>query len=539
MPLNVSSLKLKRQIIILIFFAMAIFSGTYEIGQTALSIHPQVWVTTGLERIQQNQDVGLESDIKLFAARGEYESFQIGVKAPQGGLTNVNVSVTDLSGTNNGVISKSNFTLYRQHYIAVNNSSPQEEGSPNPPLGTGLYPDALIPFVHPETKLELKGSEYDAVPFKLDAGKNQPIWVDVFIPRNAQPGEYNGTYTVSSDQGKFTGDIFLKVWNFQLPLKPSLKSSFLVWEERSKNKSAFVELLKHKIMPATDINPSIQRELIDSWGLNSLKLPFFSGADFHNGKMEAAPSVDEIKKQKAKNQPDLFQYVYSVDEIDRWPQLQEPLKLWSQNIKKAGVKHMAVMTPVSGLYENDFFDGQPAVDIWVVLPKMYEAAQSRVSEAMKNGCEVWFYTAFAEDAHSPKWLIDFAPINFRIPHGFINQSLGLSGLFYWRVDLWKGNPWKEEQTVFEDKRYYPGEGILVYPGQELGIEGIVPSIRLKWIRDGVEDYEYIQTLKNLGREDIALSISRSIAYDWKNWTKEPQKLEEARQKLALEIEKAS
>jgi Domain of unknown function (DUF4091) len=516
-----------------IFFCLSMITK----ANTLDSNSNHVWVSPSLERIKIDQSASNETRIKLFAARGEYESFQIGIKAPEGKFTNTKVFVSDLSGANNQVISKSNITLYREHYVRVSQSSPRETISYNSPLSPGLYADALIPFVAADTQKDLTGVEFDAVPFNLDAGSVQPIWVDVFVPRNTQPGQYSGTYTVTSDQEEFTGEISLKVWNFELPLKPYLKSSFLVWDQPSKN--IFVELLKHRIMPGGNIDPSLQRELIDNWGLNSLRLPYFSGANYTNCNMGLAPSTEEIKTNVAKNQPDLLQYIYSVDEIDKCSNLVDPLKKWAKNIKQAGVKHFVAMTPTPEIYEDSSFGDDPAVDIWAVLPKMYEESRKQINDVLSKGSKVWFYNDLALDNYSPKWLIDYPPINFRIPHGFINQSLGLSGVLYWRVDFWQGNPWKDEQRLIQDNKYYPGEGMLVYPGQQVGIKGVVPSMRLKWIRDGVEDYEYIEILKRNGRKDLALQIAGSVGSDWKNWTRDANTLQDARQKLAMEIEKIS
>jgi hypothetical protein len=60
-------------------------------------------------------------------------------------------------------------------------------------------------------------------------------------------------------------------------------------------------------------------------------------------------------------------------------------------------------------------------------------------------------------------------------------------------------------------------------------------MRLKWLRDGVEDYDYVQILKNLGREDLALKISRSVGPDWTNWTRDHAALYTARQQLGEAI----
>ena len=64
----------------------------------------------------------------------------------------------------------------------------------------------------------------------------------------------------------------------------------------------------------------------------------------------------------------------------------------------------------------------------------------------------------------------------------------------------------------------PGEGWLTYPGAEVGSDSLVPSIRLKWVRKSVEDYEYVEILKKLHRGDWALSLVRSVAADWTHWS---------------------
>ncbi len=38
------------------------------------------------------------------------------------------------------------------------------------------------------------------MPFDVKAGNNQPIWVDLLVPRTTAAGHYSGTYTVTSNQ---------------------------------------------------------------------------------------------------------------------------------------------------------------------------------------------------------------------------------------------------------------------------------------------------------------------------------------------------
>ncbi len=526
-------------IIFILLLGTTILFSTYRLKAVsqASSDNLVTWASSSLTRIGLTDPSGSTKSAQLFAARGEYESFQIGVRASQSNLTNVNVFVSDLRSSASQLIPQSNISLYREHYVPVSKSSPVKQGSPNSPLPPGLYPDALIPFANSETGLDITGAQLDAVPFDLKVGNNQPIWVDVFVPRNTQAGEYKGTYTVTSDQGELNGDISLKVWDFELPVKPSLNSEFGLYDIKDKN--SMEEMLKHKIMPGAKFNQADQRDLIDTWGLKSSRLPFWSGANYENRTMSSPPSVDEIKSVADQFESDIFLYTRFADEIDGSPELIEPIKQWARNFHEAGVSTAIAMSPIPELYDDGSGTGRSAVDTWILRPKDYDESSGRVSEVIKKGDMAWFYTALAADDYSPKWLIDFEPINFRIPHGFINQSLGLTGVLYWRVDDWSGDPWKDEQALLLQDKYFPGEGMLVYPGEKVGVEGVVPSMRLKWIRDGVEDYEYIQILKNLGRSDSALEISRKAGQNWTNWTRDIEVLGAARQQLGEEIEKFS
>ena len=514
----------------LVVFSFIILSITIGTKKSS-SATPHVWVKNSMERVMLQDTPEDLSNIHLYAARGEYESFQIVINAPQDDFAVTNVEISNLTGYSDRLIPQSDIILYREHYVNVTKPSPTWSGTTVQPQGKGWYPDGLIPFIDPQTGSDLVDAELDAIPFKLKKGTNQPIWVDIFIRRNTPPGDYQGTYHVITEQGEVTGKILLTVWNFELPIKPSLKSAFLSWEQQDKN--TLIELLKHRVMPVATIEPEDERELIDQWGLSSVRLPFWSGANYQTCSMNPPPTVTEIRQAGLQHQLDLMLYVYATDEIDDCQDLLPPLKEWSNNIHQAGVKHLAVMAPVPELYD--------LVDIWVVNPSRYDAAGGRIAEVLRQGKEVWFYTFFAPGGSVPVWQIDFNPINFRIPQGFINQSLGLTGLLYWRVDLWTDNPWNDVDTApnLNESKHYPGEGMLIYPGKQVGIEGTVPSMRLKWIREGVEDYEYIEILKRWGDEDWAMSVVREVATDLGHWNQDPSILNAARQKLGAKIDQLS
>ncbi len=180
----------------------------------AFGATPIVWVVpSSLQRVGSTDAPGVKSNVVIRTARGEFQSFQVAIQAPSGGLTNVNFSVSKLSGPRGAVVSRANLTLYREWYLTVRHHSPSYSGPPNLPItNIDTFPDALIPFVDPATGKPPAKAEHRAVPFDLMAAHNSVIWVDVFVPRGTETGRYRGSYTITSDQGMFTGQIDVEVW---------------------------------------------------------------------------------------------------------------------------------------------------------------------------------------------------------------------------------------------------------------------------------------------------------------------------------------
>jgi uncharacterized protein (TIGR03437 family) len=254
--------------------------------------------------------------------------------------------------------------------------------------------------------------------------------------------------------------------------------------------------------------------------------------------MSDPPSVADLTALAAQQQPSLMKLIYSADETNYCPALAPTIKSWARNLHAAGIKNLVTAAPIADLFDDGSGTGASAVDIWTVMPIGYDQSTALDAEALQRGNELWSYNALVQDDYSPKWLIDFAPINYRIQPGFISQSLNLTGLLYWRVDNWNSaDPWNQvNNTGTYSSNNYPGEGLLVYPGYQVGIEGVAPSMRLKWLRDGIEDYEYVQILKLAGHASDALSLAASVGPDWRNWTRDVNKLLSVRDQIAQEID---
>jgi hypothetical protein len=87
-----------------------------------------------------------------------------------------------------------------------------------------------------------------------------------------------------------------------------------------------------------------------------------------------------------------------------------------------------------------------------------------------------------------------------------------------------------------------GDGTLFYPGTPARIGGRthipIESIRMKLIREGLEDYEYLVLLQRLGGGAEADRLAAKLVRTTYDWERNPAVLMAIRTELAERIEKA-
>jgi hypothetical protein len=187
-------------------------------------------------------------------------------------------------------------------------------------------------------------------------------------------------------------------------------------------------------------------------------------------------------------------------------------------------------------------DGRSAIDHWVLLDSVQ---QWPALPFTGNGSDLWSYTSCNTGfGNTPEWMVDYPPINERIQAGFLNWTQGATGILYYRSDGWTaGNTigsWNNvDTTACGGGLGRPGDGIFLYPPVPIGSTESAPGIRLKAIRDGIQDYEYAQILKSLGQSAFTNSVVQLIATSWSNWTHDPSALEAARQQLGQQLNQLS
>ena len=515
-----------------------------------------VWTTDPLTRVQPTDPPGTSTAAAIKAARNEYEAFQLVIRAPATqALSNVNVVASDLVGP--GLIDKRNLTLYREHYIQVTTPSP------NSPYPAGWWPDALIPFVNPETGQPL-GGRFPAAPFPVPAGQNQPVWVEVFVPKGTPAGTYQGQLTVTADGATSTVvPLTLTVWNFTLPSRPSLRSTFGdisnldrfhgvsegTPEYNEVDRRYVTALVKHRLMPYTpaatipDIasdgsidttrSDSAMRFYMDTLGANSWRSPFREQNPFSDplgaDRPRALRYLRSLYDYLAANGWADRALIFPVDEPGSAQDYQK-VRDFASLVHEASPNLKVLLTeqptPQDPLWGNLY----GSVDIWVPTVNNYDPVSAQARQAL--GEEVWSYSTSWQCIGCPTWFLDYPVLNYRILP-WINRRFNITGLLYWSTTYWDqvSDPWVDLKTYGS----YNGDGALFYPGNAVGYQGPVVSIRLKAVRDGMEEYEYLKLLADLGDKASADTIAQHIATSFTSWSQNPVDLYTAREQLAQQI----
>ncbi len=440
------------------------------------------------------------------------------------------------------------------------------------------------------------GYEMYGLPFDVWKGQNQPIWVDVFIPANTTAGVYKGTFTVTLanmpeqfgpepaalETNTVSVPVTVTVWDFTLPDGPTHRNHFghvewlikgLYGAEPKTERALNIELNYCKMMADNRINPPIPQSFMPEVSPDGkLKIiperhaklkKFLEDLHVTDFMIPNAPFREIITTNRARaityyrdfykylkdNGWEKRAYLYMLDEPNLSENYQTVLDLGAMAHEAAPEMRCLV---VEQTYKQDpsWPDIDPAVDIWCPLFAFIDSAS--IDLKLKHGDEVWSYTALSQrapdyhpdykkvkDYDSPYWHIDAKLTSYRVPT-WINWHYRINGLLYWSsvqiADSKTGimDPWLLPAFSESDSQFNGG-GHLMYPGTPCGIDGPVPCIRLKNIRDSMEDWEYFAILEKLAGRAAVNKIVASVAPNWWASSEDPAIIEATRERLADEI----
>lgn len=449
-------------------------------------------------------------EILLDAARGEGESAQIVAFATAdlaGVKTEIEIYPVDEGGKS---IPKEAFKLSPVGYVEIRNPGYNIE-----PLG--FWPDPIL--------------EYLDTPIPVERNTYQTWWLDVNVPLDQPAGLYQGQVKLTWDNGGETTLPFsVRVRDFALPEGVPYFSPieyFIpypggenVQEERDRQ---MVKLILDHRLQADHIYLNINRpELVESakfrleHGARHFNLGFINTEVDDKLFAQIAEAYRRCKEAGIIDKA----YIYCFDEqpAEKFPMMREALKR---------IREAAPGVPIyTTLYDSTYGVAsgmEELIDGWIPLTRVYGKTSKEIAAARERGAQVGWYVCCGPLYPYANFLLEIPATGNRLLMGFMNKKFTPDCFLYYYATMWCvyeirpdgtyqqvdyiktpiaggrlptliGDPWFAESFT-----NFPGDGRLLYPAKE----GPVPTTRLKSIRDGMEDWLYMDMLekawKNPGR----------------------------------------
>jgi hypothetical protein len=509
------------------------------------------------------------SSATLFAAQNEFESFQVVVAGGGTPITGLDVSLAQPLTGPGPAIPASNVTIYREGYYDVVTPS-DNEGA------VGRWPDALIPKVDP-----WYGEARNAFPIDVPAGENRVAWIDLLVPVGQTPGTYTGSLSVTSADGlDIPVPVSLTVLNFTLPSTSSLPSAFgMTWsgpclavyaDDCSSHSSdgwtlnALFERVALENRLTIDYpsyqtlsgNPGTKAKfeqyvlpLIDGTGPTRLPGAQMTSVRADGGSYTAAWRDEATAKGFAGRT-----FFKVCDEPHTWPSAWVTCTKRAAAIRASWPAARILITATIGQVNKMKKRSVPNLIVPVVQhmygpPSGPLAGNQRSTYAsflrISPRNQVWMYTSCMSEGCSgappsdpfsigwPTYAID-QPASEARAMGWLSFVYNVAGEHYYQVDGMLSTAWTDSFANGGN-----GDGTLFYPGTTAMVGGTHPipieSMRLKLIRDGREDYEYLAFLAAHGQRSAALSAARGLFPNTYSTNRSDAAVQSARQQLAILI----
>lgn len=453
-----------------------------------------------------------------------------------------------------------------------------EDGTTIPLESLKLSPVGLVDCPCPSYVVDYIGYwpdpilEYLDTPFAIEEGAYQTWWLDVKIPENQKPGRYEGNVQVTWDGGLKDMPFVVNVHNFKLEKGPAYFSpvsygpapeAFPVGTNaRAKYKDKIADLLlEHRLNPddlyygpRNDGTLQVNKSIIERGGK-------FFNLGYVNWEMtdERVRKLTAVYEEYKKLGLLEHAYIYAFDEAtrDKFPMIREAL---------TKVRRACPGIPIATtLYDGTFGLASgldDLIDIWIPGTISFMTNTENIAAARARGRKIGWYVACAPWLPYANYLLEYPALAPRLLMGFMPRKLNNDDIFlyYHSSIFWN---WTTDENG-KDKRdgdvkvpisggpviqapwsgrsfgQFNGDGRLVYPAAD----GPIPSLRLKYIRDGVDDWMYMdllkQCLKDSGKMSVLwrnaaeaeLQVEDAIVTSHTVWTRNPRLVYEKRARLA-------
>ena len=527
------------------------------------------WITHSLDKVRPSDPAPerIQRRAQIYAARNEFEPFQIVLRTNEAGIDGLDVEISEFRNVTGASIQKSFTTVYFQKLLNLPKPS-SIEGS------AGLWPDPLIPRID-----RYEYEQRNAFPFALRPRLNQAIWIEVFVPPSAVPGIYEAEARITKEgMALLAVPVRLTVWAFTLPETSSLRSSFglngtRILKQHMGHYTSDTELynltrvysvaaLQHRLSThgGSAVPPKFrsvdQKIEIDWTAYDSEVGPLIEGTAIPDGEPlhgARATSVDLRTPGDFANDGERQQYWTAWVEhfaTKNWDSELLFLYLWDEPpatdypkvVNRGRAAHRA-NPGIRNLVTVPFHEQLKGIaDIWVPLVNCLENKPNSetycdhvpplgvYTREARDRKRLWFYQSCASHGCSivggayfvgwPQYMIDATGPANRVMQ-WVAWRYRVEGELYFNMVEAFGtgkDPWK---TVFLFGGN--GDGTLFYPGTPDVIGGRthipIESIRLKLIREGMEDYEYLALLSKFRGRAVADRYAARIVtkpYRWQS-----------------------
>lgn len=426
-----------------------------------------------LTEAPEDYDGPMRREVRIAAARHEYEPFQLVLFARERELTGVRVRASGLRGP--GAIAPENVQVAPMGW--------REE------LESGVFiADMLRP---------------DITRFAIPAGGLQPVWINVHVPRATPPGEYRGTITVSADGIKpQTVEVALTVWPFTLPKYASMPTAIHGWghggEQADRNAHFVIEhrLNSLSIYQWPDPPPLEQMLRWHEWGGNLFNLKRLSrmGSRFEEGPDGRLRFKEGVRRNYLRRVEKRMEQVE-----ERAPWLAEHLMLYG--FDELGSSLLPALEDMYGEFKRRYPSVRTMTTVNVPLWEDYETIEHldiiavvpgllshEVRDRLRSqGMEVWWYNLGADQRDEVRMRAQF----------WATVHDDLDGVLHWSLSAGSGaGPYgeglKPEAGIrSEDGLRFTWGGLLrrAPDGRPLS------TTALEYWREGLEDCDYLALLR--------------------------------------------
>lgn len=537
--------------------------------------------THALIKVRPNAPLPESSPVELGAARNEFEAFQLVLRGAGGAVAEIDVEPGDLvAEQGGGRIDRRFVAVYLEGFLDLARPS-SSRGA------VGEWPDPLLPRVD-----AYAGERRNAFPFAVEDGRNQPLWIEVFVPPETPAGSYRGELAITvAGEPRSKVPWSLEVWPFTLPATASYRTSFgfsglsalRVHRGGYTDERDLRELtqlyaaaaLRHRISfygGTMSPPPTVFRadEAKVDWRFYDEEVaPLLDGTLLGAGTPLAGARVTSIDVRTPPSYDDrqrvlywrawvehfrergwldrLFLYVWDEPTEEEYPEVARLASLARR--AEPALPVLLTETLVPQMAEH--------VDVWVPLVNCFVRAgvdtcggepvlRPSYRQAERGGARVWWYQSCASHGCFivggdpfrpwPSYMID-APATAHRVLPWLAWRLGIEGELYFNtVEAYNGeaDPWRDVYLFGGN-----GDGTLFYPGtpRRIGGRSHVPveSLRLKVIRDGLEDYEYLVLAAEQGLRPFAVERSAAVAHRVDQWQRDPEAYYAARAAIARQL----